>query len=176
MQRIYEVMTDTQLIAPVPETTPVESGIMGGRVRDLPYDLLKEASKRLQIMSLVAAALWILGTTGYRIAFLAEASTILASSLDYHTNLMTVAKLAVNRLADWCAVDVVSDEEEFHRHPNVQRVESDQRGQMEVGEEQEVEAVLQAIEFILIKFYKNGKKSKIIVKTSINIHREPMTY
>src|SRR5215831_2380783 len=50
-----------------------------------------------------------------RIAFLAEASTVLASSLDYHTNLMTVARLAVNRLADWCAVDIVSDEEEFQR-------------------------------------------------------------
>src|SRR5439155_15669628 len=44
-----------------------------------------------------------------RLAFLGEASTVLASSLDYHTNLMIVAKLAVNRLADWCAVDVVSD-------------------------------------------------------------------
>src|SRR5215831_9818196 len=50
-----------------------------------------------------------------RLAFLNEASTALASSLDYHTNLMTVAKLAVNRLADWCAVDIVSDEEEFQR-------------------------------------------------------------
>jgi PAS domain S-box-containing protein len=56
-----------------------------------------------------------------RIAFLAEASTVLASSLDYHTNLMTVARLAVNRLADWCAVDVVSDDEEFHRVALVHR-------------------------------------------------------
>jgi signal transduction histidine kinase len=50
-----------------------------------------------------------------KLAFLAEASTVLASSLDYHTNLMTVAKLAVNRLADWCAVDVVDDRDGFHR-------------------------------------------------------------
>jgi signal transduction histidine kinase len=56
-----------------------------------------------------------------RLAFLAEASTILASSLDYHTNLMTVAKLAVNRLADWCAVDVVSEDQEFQRVALVHR-------------------------------------------------------
>ena len=56
-----------------------------------------------------------------RLAFLAEASTVLASSLDYHTNLMTVAKLAVNRLADWCAVDVVDDNEGFHRVALVHR-------------------------------------------------------
>jgi signal transduction histidine kinase len=56
-----------------------------------------------------------------KLAFLAEASTVLASSLDYHTNLMTVAKLAVNRLADWCAVDVVDDKNGFHRVALVHR-------------------------------------------------------
>lgn len=50
-----------------------------------------------------------------RLAFLAEASTVLASSLDYQTNLMSVAKLAVKRLADWCAVDIVDEGERFHR-------------------------------------------------------------
>src|SRR5256714_756257 len=56
-----------------------------------------------------------------RLAFLGEASTVLASSLDYQTNLMQVAKLAVNRLADWCAVDIVSDEQNFHRVALVHR-------------------------------------------------------
>src|SRR5262247_2662687 len=56
-----------------------------------------------------------------KIAFLAEASTVLASSLDYHTNLMSVAKLAVKRLADWCSVDVVGDNEAFHRVALVHR-------------------------------------------------------
>ena len=41
--------------------------------------------------------------------FLAEASTILASSLDYEETLSNVAKLAVPRFADWCAIDVVQD-------------------------------------------------------------------
>ena len=35
-------------------------------------------------------------TNAEKLAFLAEASTVLTSSLDYQTNLMTMAKLAVN--------------------------------------------------------------------------------
>src|SRR5438105_5127592 len=66
-------------------------------------------------------------TNAEKLAFLAEASTVLTSSLDYQTNLMTVAKLAVNRLADWCAVDVVDENEGFHRvalvHRDPQRTE-----------------------------------------------------
>jgi PAS domain S-box-containing protein len=60
-------------------------------------------------------------TNADKLAFLAEASTVLASSLDYQTNLMTVAKLAVKRLADWCAVDVVDENEGFHRVALVHR-------------------------------------------------------
>ncbi|MCL6752545.1 GAF domain-containing protein, partial [Nostoc sp. CCCryo 231-06] len=41
--------------------------------------------------------------------FLAEASRVLASSLDYRTNLTSVAQLAVPTLADWCIVDVVEN-------------------------------------------------------------------
>ena len=66
-------MTDPHLIAPVSGSTPAEPGISRDRGRALPYDLLKEASKRLEIMSLVAAALWVLGTVGDRIALLAMA-------------------------------------------------------------------------------------------------------
>ena len=39
--------------------------------------------------------------------FLAEASRVLVSSLDYRTTLSSVAQLAVPTLADWCIVDVV---------------------------------------------------------------------
>ncbi len=56
-----------------------------------------------------------------KLAFLAESSAVLASSLDYQTNLLTVAKLAVKRLADWCAVDIVSDDENFSRVALVHR-------------------------------------------------------
>lgn len=64
-------MTNPHLIAPVDGSTPAEAGISRDRGRALPYDLLKEASKRLEIMSLLAAALWVLGTVGDRIALLA---------------------------------------------------------------------------------------------------------
>ncbi|MCC6174013.1 MAG: GAF domain-containing protein [Chloroflexi bacterium] len=42
-----------------------------------------------------------------RLAFLAEASSALAASLDYETTLNAVAHLAVPTLADFCTVDVV---------------------------------------------------------------------
>ncbi len=42
-----------------------------------------------------------------RKAFLAAATTTLAASLDYSVTLKKVAELAVPRLADWCAVDLV---------------------------------------------------------------------
>ena len=48
-------------------------------------------------------------------AFLAEASRVLASSLDYQTTLRAVARLAVPTLADWCAVDVLSEDGAIER-------------------------------------------------------------
>src|SRR3954447_2928202 len=41
-----------------------------------------------------------------RAAFLAEASAVLASSLDYEATLAAVARLAVPQIADWCVVDM----------------------------------------------------------------------
>jgi PAS domain S-box-containing protein len=42
-------------------------------------------------------------------AFMAQASRVLASSLDYTETLRRVARLAANQLAEWCAVDVVDE-------------------------------------------------------------------
>jgi PAS domain S-box-containing protein len=42
-----------------------------------------------------------------RSGFLAQASTVLASSLDYEQTLCNVAELAVPNIADWCAVDLL---------------------------------------------------------------------
>ncbi|HEX9075239.1 MAG TPA: PAS domain S-box protein, partial [Anaerolineae bacterium] len=39
--------------------------------------------------------------------FLAEASDVLVSSLDYETTLASVARLIVPEIADWCAVDIL---------------------------------------------------------------------
>jgi PAS domain S-box-containing protein len=48
--------------------------------------------------------------------FLAEASKTLTESLDYEVTLANVAALAIPRIADWCAVDLVDEE------GNIQRV------------------------------------------------------
>jgi PAS domain S-box-containing protein len=47
-----------------------------------------------------------------RAEFLSEASTTLASSLDYERTLRAVAQLAVPHIADWCAVDLLGPEGE----------------------------------------------------------------
>jgi PAS domain S-box-containing protein len=48
--------------------------------------------------------------TALRMEFLARASQVLASSLDYQQTLRNVAGLAVPQIADWCAVDLFDEE------------------------------------------------------------------
>jgi len=48
-------------------------------------------------------------------SFMAEASRVLASSMDYHETLRQVSRLAVPRIADWCGVDIVNDRGEIQR-------------------------------------------------------------
>ena len=50
-----------------------------------------------------------------RSAFLAEASELLASSLDVETTLATIARLAVPRVADWCIVDLMNERGDVRR-------------------------------------------------------------
>jgi PAS domain S-box-containing protein len=62
-------------------------------------------------------------TSEMRNRFLAEASRVLGSSVDYEQTLRNVARAAVPQIADWCAVDLVDDEGErqtvvaAHRDP-----------------------------------------------------------
>jgi GAF domain-containing protein len=44
---------------------------------------------------------------GERLSFLADASAVLASSLDYRATLATIADLVVPRVADWCSIQVL---------------------------------------------------------------------
>lgn len=61
-----------------------------------------------------------------RLTFLAEASAVLGS-LEYETTLRQVAQMAVPRIADWCAVDVVQSDGSIARlitaHVNPAKVE-----------------------------------------------------
>ena len=50
-----------------------------------------------------------------RMTFLAEASELLASSLDYNRTLRRLARLCVPRLADWCAIDMLGPNGEVER-------------------------------------------------------------
>jgi PAS domain S-box-containing protein len=50
-----------------------------------------------------------------RSAFLAEASKLLAASLDYHVTLGNVASAAVPHVADWCVVDMVGADQSVER-------------------------------------------------------------
>lgn len=47
---------------------------------------------------------------GERLSYLAEASELLAGSLDPDTSLRRLAELAVRRVADWCGIELVDDE------------------------------------------------------------------
>jgi PAS domain S-box-containing protein len=47
--------------------------------------------------------------------FLADASEVLVSSLDYEATLAALARLTVPTLADWCAIDMVTDERMIRR-------------------------------------------------------------
>ncbi|MDZ8221631.1 PAS domain S-box protein [Nostoc sp. ChiVER01] len=47
--------------------------------------------------------------------FLAEASEILAASLDYETTLASLARLVVPEIADWCLVDIICDNQLVRR-------------------------------------------------------------
>ena len=63
----YETgMTKPALICPRPQTTT--TGGEKSRVRELPYDILQEATRRLATISLLGAVLWLLGTVLYHLA------------------------------------------------------------------------------------------------------------
>ncbi|MGB2716433.1 MAG: PAS domain S-box protein, partial [Vicinamibacterales bacterium] len=50
-----------------------------------------------------------------RVVFFARVAETLSSSLDYEETLKNIAALAVPRIADWCAVDVVENDGELSR-------------------------------------------------------------
>jgi PAS domain S-box-containing protein len=50
-----------------------------------------------------------------RFAFIAEASELLSTSMEYEETLERLAQLAVPRLADWCSIDMVGEDGEIER-------------------------------------------------------------
>jgi PAS domain S-box-containing protein len=78
-----------------------------------------------------------------RLRFLADASVVLDSSLDYTATLDRVARLAVPSLADWCQVDVFEDAQTVrrvataHRDPVKERLAEDLRQRYPPDRDQE---------------------------------------
>jgi eukaryotic-like serine/threonine-protein kinase len=54
-------MPTHRIIGALPDDTPSELKTSGGQRRRLPDDLLRQASERLQILALIAGALWVVG-------------------------------------------------------------------------------------------------------------------
>ena len=88
--------------------TRAEAELAAARLREINEHLVV-ASLREQALAETADA------ARRRSDFLAEASAILASSLDYETRLTSLMRLAVPLLADWCAIDMVRDDHQIHR-------------------------------------------------------------
>jgi PAS domain S-box-containing protein len=93
----------------------LEGEAMGGIVFSFARDDVLDAERRrlkVAIASQVAQALArarlleVASAANERASFLAEASALLASSLDYEETLARLAQLAVPRLADWCSIDM----------------------------------------------------------------------
>ena len=88
-------------------------------------------------------------TAGENLRFLAEASDLLASSLDYETTLKTVTQLAVRSIADWCAVDITDEDGSHHRlsvaHVDPAKVELAHELQERYPPKPETSAVARAI-------------------------------
>jgi PAS domain S-box-containing protein len=62
-----------------------------------------------------------------REVFLSEVTSVLAASLDYEKSLKTLSALAVPEIADWCAIDLVGENDEIVRiavsHVNPDKVQ-----------------------------------------------------
>jgi PAS domain S-box-containing protein len=79
--------------------------------REMKVALARQAAQALARSRLFAAE----QAMRERMTFLAQASELLASSLDYNRTLRRLAHLCVPRLADWCAIDMVGADGEIER-------------------------------------------------------------
>ncbi len=100
-----------------------------GFVRDITASRRAEA-ERSGLLARELSARTAAEAAGRRLAFLANASEVLASSLDYQTTLTSLAELAVPEIADWCFVDML--EGDSVRRLAVSHVVAGERGLSEL--------------------------------------------
>ncbi|MFN2586578.1 MAG: SpoIIE family protein phosphatase [Actinomycetota bacterium] len=85
-----------------------------GYIRDI-TDRKHNEAERQQLLAREKAARAAAEAAQQRLAFLAAASAQMSASLDYRRTLESLVDLAVPRLADWCFVDVLQDDESHVR-------------------------------------------------------------
>ena len=92
-------MRQAGLIAPEAQSTPLSLGGSRKAPRDIPDDLLKEASQRLAVMSLLAAVLWVVASILWHLRLASTGSTSLQFSpfetSDWIAVVATIASLAL---------------------------------------------------------------------------------
>jgi PAS domain S-box-containing protein len=102
----------------------VEGRVFGGMSLSFDHDIEFEPERREMKVALARQAAQAIArsqlfaaeqATRERMTFLAEASELLASSLDYNRTLRRLAHLCVPRLADWCAIDMLGADGEIER-------------------------------------------------------------
>jgi PAS domain S-box-containing protein len=102
----------------------VEGAVFGGLSLSFDRDLEFEPERRALKMAFARQAAQALARSRLyaaeqaqrkRMTFLAEASELLASSLDYNRTLARLAQLCVPGLADWCAIDMLGPDGEIER-------------------------------------------------------------
>jgi serine/threonine-protein kinase len=87
-------MPQHELIAPKAQSTPLSFGGSRKAARAIPDDLLKEASRRLEIMSLLAAGLWTVGSILWHVRLGSNPSGLRLSPYESSDNIAVVAVLA----------------------------------------------------------------------------------
>ena len=102
----------------------VQGAVFGGLSLSFDRDIVFEQERRELKMAFARQAAQALARSRLyaaeqalreRMTFLAEASELLASSLDYNRTLGRLARLCVPGLADWCAIDIVGPNGEIER-------------------------------------------------------------
>ena len=94
---------------PAPPTSGVrEVAALGAALTQAAQRRHEIESERVELLARAEAA-------RERASLLAETSTLLATSLDYHATLRRLARLLVPRLADLCVIDVVDDDGAIRR-------------------------------------------------------------
>ena len=113
---------DSHALACLPLT--LEGEAIGGIAFSFAHDNVLDESRRslkVAIANQVAQALGrarlleVAEAAQARASFLAEATALLSSSLDYAETLRRLAQLAVPQLADWCSIDMRGDDGSIER-------------------------------------------------------------